>query len=767
LLCYGSPQGEIKVTAGSGGSDRLKYELFDERGDTIPSSFESNTGITFFPKLNSGEYSLVLQNNKKDGVKWCNDTASRTVIIESPPELKATILEETDVDCYGNNNGYIRYTVSGGVGTAQLSWKYWRDNIQDFGTHLDSTLTDRMTLRLSNLSPNQYYLSVTDANRCHAISATAIISEPDLLTGSVTLHDIVCYGELGHLEVSAAGGNGGYIYTYDNDKGNGYTNFPADSLFPVDKYAVKVTDRKGCNTVIGSNLLITAPSAPLAFEHDISNYNGFGVSCYGNDDGTITVTNTSGGNDASYSGYFYTLNTATPVETSYFDGLTAGDYTLTVRDARGCETSRYLQLTQPATELTFAAPVIQDVTCYYDTDGSVALTPLGGTFPYTCQMDNGDFVPTTVFDNLGAGEYLFAVKDVNGCTWNETFAVVNTVPAMVFAETIHDVNCYGGNDGSIAVALSGGQTPIALLWKTSAGTLSPLSGEPEGAVSGLRTGHYTLLATDDAGCIKEQTYTVNQPQAALALSAYVKPVCVGVPTGFIRPTAVYGTPPYRYAMDDQNFVFTDEFAAKPGVHTVTSIDANNCLTEITAEVEVRGKMPTVNFMAATLRYAMDTLVLKEINLPKPDSVFWTLASDMTMIGGEEFAPVVTTEYPGQYAVTMTGWFDGCDYTSEKTLQFSDYDPAAKVADASDKGIISIILYPNPTNGAFRVEIGLAVKQKVLVKIVDVTSRSWFSKQYDPALTVEENINIQPAPSGVYIMTVVAENDVKSVRIVIQ
>ena len=233
---------------------------------------------------------------------------------------------------------------------------------------------------------------------------------------------------------------------------------------------------------------------------------------------------------------------------------------------------------------------------------------------------------------------------------------------MFFSETIHDVNCHGGNDGSIAVTLSGGQAPVAFLWKTSAG-------KPEGAsIAGLTTGNYTLQATDDAGCITEQTYAVSQPQAPLALSAYAKPVCVGVPTGFIRPHAVYGTPPYRYAMDDTHFIFTDEFAATPGVHTVASIDANDCRTETTVEVEVRGKMPTVNFIAATLRYTMDTLVLKEINLPKPDSVWWTLAPELTLVGGDEFAPIVTADYPGQYAVTMTGWFDGCDYTSDKTIQ---------------------------------------------------------------------------------------------------
>jgi hypothetical protein len=241
---------------------------------------------------------------------------------------------------------------------------------------------------------------------------------------------------------------------------------------------------------------------------------------------------------------------------------------------------------------------------------------------------------------------------------------------------------------------------------------------------------------------------------------------VGVPHGFIRPKAVAGTPPYMYAVDQpQDFIATDEFTAPPGVHPVFVRDANGCLTETSVEVEVRNRMPSVNFMAATMRYAMDTLVLKEVNMPRPDSIEWTLAQGMYMVGGDAFSPVVTTEYPGQYAVLMTGWFEGCDYALEKTLQFSEYDPLAIPDAAKGNGIASIELYPNPNTGELQVKVGLFVKQQVVIKVMDITSGVWFTKQYAPTEAVEEYINITTAPPGVYVLMVVAEHDAKSVRVI--
>jgi hypothetical protein len=196
------------------------------------------------------------------------------------------------------------------------------------------------------------------------------------------LNDIRCFGEKGSIAVNASGGNGKYLFEYD--RGSGYTFFPADSLLDAGVYSVRVTDCKGCFLSIGSGLAVTAPAASLAFTYAASDYNGFNISCFGNDDGHVDILVT-GGNGASYSSYTYGMNALVQADHPLFDRLTAGAYVIRVRDARGCEVTQSLSMTQPAAGLSFAAPLTKDVTCYDHTDGSLELIRLQrqkGKLPY-------------------------------------------------------------------------------------------------------------------------------------------------------------------------------------------------------------------------------------------------------------------------------------------------------------------------------------------------------------------------------------------------
>lgn len=69
---------------------------------------------------------------------------------------------------------------------------------------------------------------------------------------------------------------------------------------------------------------------------------------------------------------------------------------------------------------------------------------------------------------------------------------------------VDDINCNGGNDGSIIANISGGTQPLSFIWS---------SGQTTSTITGLTAGTYTLTVTDLNGCSTTGSITVNEPTA--------------------------------------------------------------------------------------------------------------------------------------------------------------------------------------------------------------------------------------------------------------
>ncbi|MFZ1694700.1 MAG: PKD domain-containing protein [Flavobacteriales bacterium] len=153
------------------------------------------------------------------------------------------------------------------------------------------------------------------------------------------------------------------------------------------------------------------------------------------DNATVTWSHAAGGVIAQQAG--------SASDVLVVDGLTAGDYTLSVVAAGGCAPmSTTFTLTAPAV-LTAEAIITQE-TCNGNSDGLIEITPTGGTEPYAFVWNNGAEVATL---QAGQGEYTAQVIDANGCTIttgphaisvaNEAVAVANgpLVPVQVTVPT--------------------------------------------------------------------------------------------------------------------------------------------------------------------------------------------------------------------------------------------------------------------------------------------------------------------------------------------
>jgi len=226
------------------------------------------------------------------------------------------------------------------------------------------------------LEPGKYTVVIVDTSPTPCIINTEFeITEPDSLSIDYEIVSGNCNDGSVTIQASADGGSkfpsGGYRFTLDGgdlsgpiNKNNGlFKNIPSSTT----PYTLTVTDANGCTDT--TNIEIDSTNE-ITIEYGFKN-----VSCYGACDGEISVVGTGGQPPYRFilvsdpPGTFVKTNDCDPegnsCVTSYiFKDLCAGDYTLKVVDANGCnfELPSSITIDQP-TEIVYAGPVVANVTC--------------------------------------------------------------------------------------------------------------------------------------------------------------------------------------------------------------------------------------------------------------------------------------------------------------------------------------------------------------------------------------------------------------------
>ena len=210
-------------------------------------------------------------------------------------------------------------------------------------------------------------------------------------------------------------------------------------------------------------------------------------------------------------------------------------------------------------------------------DGTIDLTVVGGTPPYSYMWSNGSMVEDPI--SLSPGDYTVTVTDAINCSIESaTITVFPEVPANLSSSHV-DVLCYGDNTGSIDVTISG-NGPFSNAW--SNGSIS------EDLVN-LYAGTYSLTTTDRNGCTEILAVTIEEPsKIVLSISSTddTDPDTL-VNTGSIDLSVSGGTPGYTY---DWNYNGSQEPDTDPedlsglsaGTYIVTVTDANGCTDIISA-----------------------------------------------------------------------------------------------------------------------------------------------------------------------------------------
>ncbi|AMM50354.1 hypothetical protein TH61_03010 [Rufibacter sp. DG15C] len=526
-------------------------------GGTAPYQFSIN-GTTFqpgltFENLAAGTYTLTARD-----ANGCTVTASVQVKQNVPTALTATTTAAT---C-GQSNGSIQATAVTG-GTAPYTY-----SLDGFVFQASATFT--------GVGAGTHTLLVKDAKGCTFSTSVQVGNIAGPTGFAIATKATTCGIANGELTMGAVtGGTAPYTYSLEGSP------FQANARFTgllAGDYVLTVKDANGC-TFIKTVTLTDVPgptdftAAPVA-------------STCGDNNGKITVSGVLGGT-APYS---YSLNGGTFQPAASFTGLLTGNYTITVKDANGCVTSKTVDVTNIAGPSTLTATSVP-TTCGAS-NGSIIITgTTAGTAPYTYALDNGNFQTAATFAAVLAGEHTVTVRDANGCTYSQKVQVENIAGPSGLVVTTQSSTCDNKNGGLTIASVKGGTAPY-----TYSVDGSTFQGSSD--FNNLMAGPYTVTVKDANGCATQKTVTISNITGPTGVAAFAEPASCQNNDGRVSVSGVTGgTAPYTYSINRQDFATDETFTSlAAGQYTITVRDANGC--EVTATVEVKTNMLT-SFSAAT------------------------------------------------------------------------------------------------------------------------------------------------------------------------
>jgi len=513
VSCNGGNNGSATVSV-TGGSGAYAYSW-----NTTPVQTAATAS-----GLKAGTYAVTITDANS-----CS--AVQPFTITEPPVLAITP-SQTDVSCNGGNNGSATVTVSGGTGAYSYSW---------------NTTPVQTAATASGLKAGTYAVTITDANSCSAVQPFTI-TEPQVLAITPSQTDISCNGgNNGSATVSVTGGSGGYTYAWDTAPSQ---STAAATGLSAGTYTVTVTDDNLCSKT--QSFTITEPDAltPSVSQTD--------VSCNGGSNGSATVSVTGGTGTYSYQWSPSGGSSATA------SGLSAGTYTVLIKDSNLCQTTATVLIEQPAA-LT-ATIEKTDVLCNQANNGTATVIPSGGTGTYTYSWSPSGGTAATAA-GLSPNTYTVTVTDSNGCFITESVQI--TEPTTLSAtDTQINVSCNGGNDGTASAIASGGTGNYSYLWAPFGGTAA--------TATGLTAGTYTVTVTDENSCSVVNTINITEPGALTAIITPVEVSCYNGNNGSATVHVTGGTGSYSYSWSPSGGTAATAAGLAAGTYTVTVTDENSC-----------------------------------------------------------------------------------------------------------------------------------------------------------------------------------------------
>ena len=510
VSCQGDEGGAIDIAV-TGGMGPYQYK------------WSNGANTQDLEAIPAGKYSLALKD-----ANGCTRTLETEVT--EPGALSIALENVEHIACYGELKGKIDVTITGGVEPYRYSWS-----------------NGASTKNIEELAAGNYTLTVTDANGCIKTLNTAIEQPPQLQASILRVEQIECNGtSAGAIEVEVKGGVEPYQFAWNT----GETKQNLDNI-GAGTYTVSIQDANGCSQTLTA--IINEP--PKLVSSLVSTKN---VSCFNGNDGYINIAVMGG-----VAPYQYQWNNSAASQD--LAAIPAGNYTVSVTDANGCNISlSSIEILQPPV-LEVDVVNVDHILVNGNKAGAIDIAVQGGVAPYQYSWSNG--ATTEDISKVAGGDYSVNVVDANGCE-KRVLATINQPPPLIVSlNEVKDILCYGDAAGVIDIEVSGGVPPYTYSWNNGATTQD---------ISNIKAGEYTVTARDKNGNEKSLTTKVAQPSPLMISNDLVEQLkCFEDRSGSIQVTVTGGIEPYRYEWNN-GATTQDIMGLEAGEYTLTVTDANEC-----------------------------------------------------------------------------------------------------------------------------------------------------------------------------------------------
>lgn len=415
----------------------------------------------------------------------------------------------------------------------------------------------------SNTISGSYTFEVAVSDNCGGLQSYSyeiiVESSPcDVVVSVDNYSNITCSDNDGSAQITATGGVAPYTYTViNNSTGEVFSNTSGTFTdLTVGEYSVFVTDANSCQPICSNlNFEVSGTFSPISTEIDATNDP---CALNGSNGGSITI-NTQGGTP----GYLYSIGNGFQSD-NVFNGLSSGNYSINIIDANGCSYNT-TAIVSSSTPLNLTVSNVIADNCGLNT-GSLTIAVNGGNAPYAIEM-NGQQVNQGTTQNLGAGQYLITVSDVNNCTSSETVLISSPTSLSTSIINVVQPNCLV-TLGSFEVGVSGGTGPYTFAMGNTEST--------NNTFNNLSAGNYTLVTTDANGCQSISNVEIMEPVNLSAQIEDLTDATCGLSNGGFTVNILEGTAPFTYTLNSASIegpIFND---LSEGDYTLIVTDANLC-----------------------------------------------------------------------------------------------------------------------------------------------------------------------------------------------
>jgi hypothetical protein len=791
ISCYNKADASVEanVSGGTGLSSAFSYQW--------------NTGLqdSVLAGIGAGEYRIAVKD-----INGCE--AKDTLVIENPAKVKAEIVsysvyEGYGVKCFGNNDGFIVSSATGGTEVFTYVWSNGKStslndqlmagiykvvvsddngcmdsilhevttppvlklevasvsNISCFGGD-DGIITLHATGGVNNykysidggtnwqdsfifnnkISAGNYSLTLRDANLCSATVST-LLTQPSQLNISFTdIKPAFCADPRGSITGVVSGGVGNYTYEWRRkDQPAILSTKEIIDNIPAGIYELSVNDGNTCSTKNSASIT----STDGAKTDSIS----LPARCFDSSDGIGEIIIEAGDGPFTYEW---------PDASTSFknENLKAGLYDVEVTDVHGCTVIQSVEIKAPD-PLQVNIKGETRPTCYTFCDGKLTLKAIGGVGNYTYEWNSKvDSLQT----NLCAAKYPVIVTDANGCVLKDIIELKqpDALDFSVVKETL--ATCKDGCDGALEVRATGGNGGYQYVWA---------NGGTSETKSNICHGDYQISVTDEKGCTTANSVTLrNTPALPVDLGGGVT-LCVG------QKHTLDAGPAWRsvqwkgvsgFTSAESKVVIKD-----PGEYFLEVYNSNGCVGRDTFLLETSLDLLKAKFLLTTEAMVGDTVVMVNISYPLPENVTWNCPVNMKRIVDGRDVIYGQFDEAGIYEVSISTQLGECQDQLTKSitiLESKDIDEGGRIG--YEQFVLEFILYPNANNGSFNVGVKLLEESAIALSIWNAINNRFIGKVLDKGKkSYLKHVDLRPLASGSYVLRLDHDRGSKYIRFNVQ